>query len=288
MSRNRERARAVDIVELLELRGLATSKRIKMLRHQDQRFDIQALYKKGQIAEYQSIQGHDVLKCEYVVSFLGLENRRALFIGVWQVMARKSASEIVRNPAFLYPEMYDTVTVAYDMDEVEGFEDLKHRVVVDWGRSTRSWHQWLRSKRVVEVLPVGYASAFPGYLDFVLEFDELKKIIENPEANRVWHSMLSAVAGIYLITDTETGKQYVGSAYGRNGILGRWRSYVTTRHGGNALLRKLVEGNPGYERNFRITILRTLPTTLTDREVIQYERLYKNKLGTLAHGLNLN
>lgn len=278
----------MDLVELLEHRGLDTSKRIKMLRHQSQDYDIHALYKKGQIAEYQSIQGRDVLRCDYAVSFLGLEKTRAVFIGVWRVMGSKPASEIVRDPAFLYPEMYDTVTVAYDMEEVEGFEDLRDRVVIDWGSSTRSWHQWLRPKRVIEVLPVGYASVFPGYLDFVLEFDELKKIVEHPEANRIWHTMLRAVAGVYLITDMKTGKQYVGSAYGKEGILGRWRTYVATGHGGNALLRRLVRGNLGYERNFRFTILRTLPTTLTDREVIQYERLYKSKLGSQAYGLNLN
>ncbi len=45
---------------------------------------------------------------------------------------------------------------------------------------------------------------------------------------------------------------------------------------GNALLRELIEGNPGYQRNLRFTLLRTLPKVLTNREVIQYERLYKD------------
>ncbi len=267
------------------------SKRIKMLRHQDHRYDVHDLYKTGRFEAYQSVQGRDLLNCDYVVSFLGLEKTRSLFIGVWRVLGKRHASEVTRDPAFPFPEWYDTDGFYYDMEEVAGFEDMKDRVVVDWGSSTRSWHQWLNSKRpkmVIEILPVGHVGDFPGYQDFILTFGELKKIVENPAANRIWHVMLKEVAGVYLISDTKTGQQYVGSAYGREGVLGRWRQYVRTGHGGNALLRELLEGESGYERNLRFTLLRTLPTTLTDREVIQYERLYKDKLGTLAHGLNLN
>jgi hypothetical protein len=107
-----------------------------------------------------------------------------------------------------------------------------------------------------------------------------------PEANREWHTMLSSVAGVYLIMDTESGKQYVGSAYGKRGILGRWKEYATTGHGGNVLLKKILAQDSKAAKNFQFTILRTLPKTLTNKEVINYENLYKEKLGTRAFGLN--
>lgn len=100
----------------------------------------------------------------------------------------------------------------YKLKQQAGFEDLEQRVVIEWGRSTRTWHQWLKPKEVVEVLPKNYVMEFPGYEDFILGFDDLKKIIHNHSAHREWHRMLGAVAGIYLITDGSTGKQYVGSA----------------------------------------------------------------------------
>ena len=45
---------------------------------------------------------------------------------------------------------------------------------------------------------------------------------------------------------------------------------------------------PDYARNLRVKLLRTLPRTLTSTEVVRYETLYKEKLGTRAFGLNPN
>ena len=83
-----------------------------------------------------------------------------------------------------------------------------------------------------------------------------------------WKSALQAVAGVYVITDTHTGKLYVGSAYGGEGIRGRRRSYVETCHGGNKELRALFK---------------------TDAEVlIGYESRWKDWLGTRLNGYNSN
>jgi hypothetical protein len=51
-----------------------------------------------------------------------------------------------------------------------------------------------------------------------------------------WYNNLSTVKGIYLITDNNN-KLYVGSAYGVEGIWGRWKEYVNTNgHGNNIAL----------------------------------------------------
>ena len=279
----------MNIVEILQLRGLDTSMRIKMLRHMDSRYDLRKLYRSGQIGSYQAVQSRDILgKCDTVISFLGTEGTRAIFIGVWRVIRGLPAKKLKPPKGFLYPGMYDKAKYSYETEELRGFEEFTDRVVVDWGRGTRSWHQWISKKRVIEILPEGYTQAFPGYLNVLLEFDDLKRMIDNPEAHRTWHAVLSAVAGVYLITDDKTGQQYVGSAYGENGILGRWRSYANNGHGDNALLRDLVRGQSEYERNFRFSILRTLPITMTAKEVIEIEAVSKSQLGSRAHGLNLN
>lgn len=85
-----------------------------------------------------------------------------------------------------------------------------------------------------------------------------------------------------------TGQLYVGSAYGKDGILGRWKTYVATGHGGNAALKALLTNNAERKDVFSFTVLRTLPRTLTQKEVIEKEQLYKKKLGSRVHGLNLN
>lgn len=87
--------------------------------------------------------------------------------------------------------------------------------------------------------------------------------------------MLSGVAGIYLIVDNKTGMQYVGSAYGKEGILGRWKNYSLNGHGGNKKLEKLLENDFSYVKHFRFTILETLLKTLPSNQVIEREKSIK-------------
>lgn len=278
----------LNVIELLKLRGLDTSARIKLVRHQDRRFDVAALRREGFFEVYQRFQSNPVFDCDYIVSFTGMEQGRARLAGVYRVTGKLPATEAPVPPDFARPDLVNTHGWYYVLEPVPGFEDLNERVVIDWGANARAWHQWLKPKEVVQLLPMGYVREFPGYLDFVLTFDELQSIVLNPEANREWHRMLAAVAGVYLIVDMETGKQYVGSAYGASGVLGRWTTYARTGHGGNAQLRERLTTDPSAVKYFSYTLLRTLPTTLTKAEVIRYESLYKHKLGTRAFGLNSN
>ncbi|MDK7859562.1 GIY-YIG nuclease family protein, partial [Klebsiella pneumoniae] len=69
---------------------------------------------------------------------------------------------------------------------------------------------------------------------------------------------LSSQKAVYLITDTNTGKLYVGSATSNNGmLLKRWKDYLETGHGGNEELIKLVEakGIKYIEDHFQYSIL---------------------------------
>ncbi len=265
--------------------AMLEGKRVKMVRHKETRTKYreeyrQALKDKETLHEYQRHQGRDVFSdCEYLVSFVGLERSHSLFFGIFKV--KRCEKRVRGNGKMGY---------WYDLEQVNAFNALVDRLVIDWGDSARAWVQLYpkQSKAVVEILPCGYVGTFPGLLDFVLEFDELKKLVENPESNHEWKHHLSAVNGIYLILDGKTGKQYIGSAYGDQGIWGRWSSYAASHHGGNVELKKLIEADPEHYRHFRFSVLQTLPSNTSPRESIEAESLYKQKLGSLAHGLNMN
>ena len=129
---------------------------------------------------------------------------------------------------------------------------------------------------------------FPGYYNFVLSYDQLATMVKNPDSNREWQRMLASISGVYVLLDKRSGKQYVGSAYGTGGIWARWKSYVKSPSGGNALLKELLVKNPARSKQFQFSILRVLEPSATKVEVISQEVLTKNKLGSRAFGLNSN
>lgn len=250
---------------------------VKVLRHRGKASeDLWGLHRNGLFEAYQSHQGWDVFtRASYLISFIAEQSRYARFAGVWQVTGRSKLT----NGEY-----------RYRTNQLAGFEDLVGRLIVDWGRGTRSWTQWLHgpgNKDVFEIWPPNYVRDFPGFYDFTLAFDELAEIVRNPESHREWKRMLSAFGAIYIITD-QFGQQYVGSASGRGGIWARWSSYVDEPSGGNKKLGALLRGNPGAFKGFRFSLLRVLEAEAPREDVLTQEAQFKRKLGSRAIGLNAN
>ncbi|WP_051638451.1 GIY-YIG nuclease family protein [Butyrivibrio sp. NC2002] len=128
---------------------------------------------------------------------------------------------------------------------------------------------------------------FSTYDEVELSFSELRETVDNHYPD--YYKALSCVKGIYMIVDGNTGKLYVGSAYGKDGIWGRWSSYSETYHGQNEELLKLYhEYGADYFQKFKYIILQVLPMKLSDREVIDRENAYKQRYMTREFGLNNN
>lgn len=145
------------------------------------------------------------------------------------------------------------------------------------------------SLEVAEVLREPFSGRdFPGYESIDLTFPELENLVARQRLD--WKSALSHVNGVYLITDTASGKRYVGSAYGDEGIWGRWAAYAQSGHGGNKQLRELVGRDLTYPRkNFRYTLLEFFPFGTPDSVVIGREGFWKDVLLTRGDfGLNSN
>jgi hypothetical protein len=203
--------------------------------------------------------------------------------------ASASTAETAAFPAGCPYVEWRKSAFCYDLVRVPGFEDLEDRVVIDWGKGTLAWHQQLRNKEVVEILPRGQLLApFRDYLDFMHTDGELRYLFAHESANSEWRARLSAVAGVYLILATTTGAQYIGSAYGAAGIWGRWACYARDGHGGNTKLQALLKTDAAYPDSFRYSVLQILPRSVARAEVIALERRFKLKLGSRATGLNDN
>lgn len=128
---------------------------------------------------------------------------------------------------------------------------------------------------------------FVGFDKVNIDYKTLKYLVSDNISS--WKSALSNVMGIYLIVDTLTGKQYVGSAYGDECIWQRWSNYAKTGHGGNAELKELLNKNgQEYAYNFKYSILEVCNMNLGSEYIIERETHWKEVLLTRKFGLNKN
>ena len=88
--------------------------------------------------------------------------------------------------------------------------------------------------------------------------------------------------GVYLLTCPRTREQYVGSATGRDGFLGRWRSYVDGGSGGNVSLRSRDPSD------YQVSILQAAGSADDRGTILAMEERWKQKLQSRDMGLNRN
>lgn len=130
-------------------------------------------------------------------------------------------------------------------------------------------------------------SDFVGFDKVDVDYKTLKYLVSDNIFS--WKTALSNVKGIYLIVDTLTGKQYVGSAYGDECIWQRWSNYAKNGHGGNAEFKELLSKNgQEYVHNFKYSILEVCNMNLGNEYIIERETHWKEVLLTRKFGLNKN
>lgn len=176
-------------------------------------------------------------------------------------------------------------------DEGEGFIGrLKLRSSYRQRATRVNFENHFQYLEVQEILREPYSGrSFPGYEEIDLSFEELEALVRNDRPD--WKAALQSVKGVYLITDILTGKRYIGSAYGDEGIWSRWCAYAGTGHGGNVELRSLVvDPNLEYCRKaFRFALLEYRSSPTPDEVVIAREAYWKRILLTRGDaGLNRN
>lgn len=184
---------------------------------------------------------------------------------------------------------------SWDLHRSDFLASLAGRLVIDW-TSPRNWHRRATAAAGLPVLEIADRDKvpFPGFDRVLLPWHELKEMTTDRRYEE-WRTALSEVQGIYLITDSSTGRQYVGKADGGERLLGRWAAYARDGHGGNVALRQLAAGDDAphpdvdeHARHFVFSILRVFGPSTSSSEVDAAESHYKKALMTREFGLNLN
>lgn len=157
------------------------------------------------------------------------------------------------------------------------------------------WYENLQASKlnpeVHELAPDTKLGTFPGYQNVRLVHGELQRIIRNDEPS--WKDALRSVKAVYVITDLNTGKLYVGSASGEaDGLWQRWASYANLRNltGGNRQLEHL-RGTLGDEyivKNFQYSIIEIFDPKTRPETILNRESFWKKALDSRRHGMNQN
>ncbi len=237
-------------------------------------------YFDGKFQQWQEYQNQKNFPCGKIISLIHLHGDKWLFVGVWSVLGVTAKSDSSRS------------WFEYSTLEVPGLDHLTGRTIVSFKRTfrasylvgTRYADQLIVSQILQERMSIG---DFPGYSSLLLTYDQLRHVVGHSLDS--WRSALKSVAGIYLITDTSCGKHYVGSAYGVEGLWGRWCLYAAAPHGNNAELRQLIQiKGIDYAKNFQFSILEICDVIATQDEVLARESHWKNALYSRTYGYNSN
>lgn len=298
----------LNLVDLIQLAGLPLEDLV-VIRHSFNRKETKDIWDRNDHTNfeiYQSLQpSENFFKGKrYVLSFVADSKVLSRFIGCYEILGVKPASEVDKSPSFPAPDMYDRPGhVFFEMKLTPYMEDLKDRLVIDWGKGTIGYVQYtlaaLEKKSVVAIAP-DKNHTFPGYNRVVWNFTSMKSYLKGDYEEI--HAALKEVYAVYLVTDTKTGKYYVGSAYGKDGLYGRWLTYAKHPAGGgtaddeegNKGIIEYLKENPEAYLNFQYSILEIIHKTGNNEKDIQAtldaEKVWKQKLCTLstAWGLNRN
>lgn len=184
--------------------------------------------------------------------------------------------------------------INYEGEELTKYSQYYGRVIVKFrktfqaqGRHYSGLHQELVVQQILPTIFDG--DDFPGYDNVKLTYHQLATIIYRHK--RDWIAALKNQKAVYLITDTYTGKLYVGSATSdKEMLLTRWANYVASGHGGNKELISLVEakGFDYVKENFQYTILENYNGKVDDKLVLQRESYWKEALQSRKFGYNSN
>ena len=121
------------IQELLKIRGLDTSKQIKLIKHTTKEFLNDQHHQK--LARFHDEKSGKTI--DYVISFLKAKGTSVYFIGVYEVL---DVLDIKDDSIDKYE---------YILKEIPYFKDLSENTIVEWGKSSQPVHSFANKKEII-------------------------------------------------------------------------------------------------------------------------------------------
>jgi len=233
----------------------------------------------GKFKKYQEFQNSPNFKRRFIFSLIYYRKNEWIFAGIYEVISVEKIEDQYK----------------YETKLLDIYEDLIGRLVLHYIKP-HPQNTYLTLEKVFDKLEIVELlhdkvtlEQFPGFENVDIRYSKLKKIIESEDES--WKSALSNMQGIYLISDTNNGKLYVGAAYGKDAFWQRWTEYAKNGSGGNKKIKTELEKNGfSYVSNFRYSILEVYSKHIkTETYIKDRETHWKNILQTRGDfGYNLN
>jgi hypothetical protein len=262
----------------------------------------------GVFNAYQSTQPDrveaEMLRAKHVASFIGFDKRKdstaqtAVFVGLYQVGDHRplTRQEFWRIPAYQtlkqhgmkgFDETEKRRSVLwFDLATTDFYKNWQGKLVVEWPPPPIKWSRFANKAKfpIHAILEESVLhGAMPDWKDCIWSWAELNALPHK------WRESLRQWRGIYYIFDRSDGKGYVGAAYGKDNILGRWERYAVSGHGGNVLLRERPDGSERPPENLIFSILERVSPDMDQKDIVDLESNWKERLHTRAPlGLNDN
>lgn len=258
------------------------------IRHNLTQEEVKLAYNSDSFNEFQSIQKQSMLKDkEYAVVFVGGKFQDSKFIGIYKVSkpAPVEVQKFQNKP--WWEEKFSSMSF-FNFELTDYLKDLRNLLFINWGNFIKNWYfsfdndDFLNDKNVISIsTPI----PFLGFEKVKLSFEELNKIVRYGYQD--WKQPLSDIFAVYQI-ESPDGHKYIGSAYGENGLWGRWSSYVDSKYGsGGKKLKELIEKQPELKESFTFSILFTCPKTEKETVCNKEKELIKElKIQDPEHCLN--
>ena len=227
-------------------------------------FDARDAFMLGSFKEWQEHQTKKNFARDYILSFVFTAKNEWLFVGIYKSLDVKDHPT---KDGFKYDTELTDIGKEYIGKAVFSFKK-------EFRQSYLCLENYIDDFELIEMYREKVKPVFPGYNKVDVTWKDLSKWIETDS----WKTALENQKGVYLITDIKNGKRYVGSASGEEMLLGRWKSYIQSGHGGNV---ELKEFDFEYiKENFKYSILEIFKESTDKDTILKRESWWKDVLMT--------
>ncbi|WP_230622765.1 GIY-YIG nuclease family protein [Enterobacter kobei] len=241
-------------------------------------------FKEGTFDEWQCWQKRLEFSRKYVVSLLRVPGTETWLFGGAFKQSGNTGKQAYPNRNGLYYKYY--------LQKILETEEYTGRMYISFKNRTRNFIRLgenVQNELIISsISPVRLTfNEFPGYRNVVLDRNSIGAILRlNLQS---WRTALSIVKGIYVLSDRDGGKLYVGKADGSDGFWGRWQYYFGSGHGGNVGLKEAFgTGDENRLLNISFAILEVIDPNAEASEINLRETHWKQILLTREFGHNRN